>query len=523
MLGTIMPKLSPNQSQIIRIHPAIFFPLCLALLFTLLVAFRLSGTSIGLDWYFLYGEVESDPNLLIGNPRAIRSDEYAVETPWTVMESRIDFSEHNPFIGSGQNLIMTDVPIRHWSLIFSPQNWGYFFLPLEYAFSFQWWFKGLLLILGVYLLATILFDNYLISAIIALSALYSPVIQWWYSTSLVLTFAYFFIILFLFIQIIRCETSRKRLFLGGMLTYSIACFMFLSYVPALISAVLALLFLAIGLLLTQFTPNENQWSFRSKWTNRIKLWFKQLWTQTPFKSVFAVFLIALLVNLVILLIFFIDEQQLFDSMLNSAYPGSRRESGGTMLATQLLGGFYNIQLLSDSDYYLGFANQCEASSFFMLSIFLLPFLVFHQIKKITNNQRPDFFLLSIIAFYILALCWALIGLPKPIARALLLDRVPANRMILILGAINLLLILYFLSTKPFRQTRNYQLLTVLYATAVALFYFIVGYKIQLDHPGFFFSSLIIYIVPIFVFLLLFTLLNYSKFIFSSNCSDIIVY
>ena len=82
----------------------------LLLAFSLLVAFRLSGSSIGMDWYFLYGEVESDPNLLIGSPQVIRSDEYAIETPWTVMESRVGFSQHNPFIGSGQNLILTDVP-----------------------------------------------------------------------------------------------------------------------------------------------------------------------------------------------------------------------------------------------------------------------------------------------------------------------------------------------------------------------------------------------------------------------------
>jgi len=70
----------------------------LAVLF--LVAFRLNGSSIGVNWDNLYGDVEADPTLIIGKPRPIRSDEYVGDTPWTIMEAQTPFTQVIPSIGS---------------------------------------------------------------------------------------------------------------------------------------------------------------------------------------------------------------------------------------------------------------------------------------------------------------------------------------------------------------------------------------------------------------------------------------
>lgn len=498
------------------LHPTFIFLLLVLLVFSLLVANQLSGSSIGLNWFYLFGEVDSDSNLLIGYPRTIRSDEYSVETPWTIMESRVGFRETNPFIGLGQNLILTDVPIWHWSLIFTPQNWGYFFLPLENGFAFHWWFKGLILILGVYLLTTRLLNGqHLFSALIALSALFSPAIQWWYATSLTETFGYFFLILFLAIQLVNAQTSRTRNIYTVLFTYAIGCFIFLGYVPALIPTVLALSFLIAGLIIQRFFHRMAP-IVQSDRMMGIKAWFRQLWSETCFRRVLLALFIALAVNLVILLVYTIDERAVIDTVLTSVYPGERRECGGDMLPVHLLGGFYNIQLLWDGNYYfnLNIDNQCEASSYFMLSIFLLPLFIVQQLCLIKRKQRPDFLLIAAILFFMLALCWAFIGLPSWLSHITLLDRVPAKRMITIFGSLNLFLIVYFFAKPPFPRTQRYRKFSLLYAIITALFYFYSGYSIEAKYPGFFFNSLLIYIVPVFVFLLLFSLLNYSKRLFA---------
>ncbi len=494
-----MPKLSPNQSQIIRIHPAIFFPLCLALLFTLLVAFRLSGTSIGLDWYFLYGEVESDPNLLSGNPRTIRSDEYAVETPWTVMESRVGFSQVNPFIGAGQNLILTDVPIRHWSLIFTPQNWGYFLLPLEYGFSFHWWFKGLIVILGVYLLAVKLMNGQrMFAALMALAAFYSPAVQWWYSTSLTETFGWFFLLLFLALQLVDAQTARQRVIYTALFTYAVGCFMFLGYIPGLIPTMLALVFLIVGLLAERFLRGG----------------LRQAWSDPRLRRVLAGLFIALAVNLALLAAYAVDERTVIETVISSVYPGGRVEIGGNMQPAHLLGGFYNIQLLWDRAYYLTLDNQSEASSYFMFSLFLLPLFIFQQARLVWRRQRPDGLLIAALLFYLLALCWAFVGLPAWLSHLLLLDRVPAKRLITVFGSLNLLLVIYFFARPPFEPTRRNRVFATLYAAAIALFYFYAGWRIEAETPGFFFTPALIYLVPAFVFLLTAALMNRVKSLFA---------
>jgi len=90
------------------------------------VSFALSPSSYGmaLDAFGI------DYNTVFGLPRPIRSDEWAVWTPYTQMAVNNDFER---YYQSGLYQIdlrnFNQIPLLDWSLVFKPLIWGYFILP----------------------------------------------------------------------------------------------------------------------------------------------------------------------------------------------------------------------------------------------------------------------------------------------------------------------------------------------------------------------------------------------------------
>ena len=101
------------------------------LFFLLLVVFKVHGSSIA-SWnnYIPDGENASEKGLLFGSPKAIRSDEWLVSTPFALSqaESSPRFPLQNEALGEGNVPMLMNLPVEHASTIFRPQHWGYFFL-----------------------------------------------------------------------------------------------------------------------------------------------------------------------------------------------------------------------------------------------------------------------------------------------------------------------------------------------------------------------------------------------------------
>ena len=108
------------------------FPAIVIVVFFLLVAFKISGSSVGIYHQYLYGEKQQDPDLLYGNPYFVRADEWQSATHLIVAQKYNSFNKTNPHIGSGTNLaLQTEVPYKDWTVVFRPHTWGYFMLGLE--------------------------------------------------------------------------------------------------------------------------------------------------------------------------------------------------------------------------------------------------------------------------------------------------------------------------------------------------------------------------------------------------------
>jgi hypothetical protein len=89
---------------------------------------KLNGSSTAL-WLGLADGRDPAADVIIGKPRDIRSDEWLVHTPWiwSQAEQQPSFPVTNRNIGNGVAPLLTNLPARHWSMLFRPQMWGFFF------------------------------------------------------------------------------------------------------------------------------------------------------------------------------------------------------------------------------------------------------------------------------------------------------------------------------------------------------------------------------------------------------------
>jgi hypothetical protein len=406
----------------------VLYPFILVVLLIPIYIFSLNDLSIGIYNIHFYGLDYKDPNLIFGQPRAIRSDEYIVATPWAIAQYQAKFSDNNLLFGDGLNLTLSQAPVKNWTIIFKPHFWAFFVLPLEKAYSFYWWFRSFLLLLALYLCALFVTKgNVPASVLVSLAFFFSPFIQWWYSTMMIEMTSYGLLTIYGFIRIIR---SKSLLYLLG---WSSFCFYFgfafcvLLYPPFQVSIGLFLLFIGGGYL----------------W----KVWPKLSLSRRKF-IVSAILSIGCLWGIFFLL-YYQSFRDIINITSNTIYPGSRRVVGGGLSPLLFFSGPYNIQLLNDVVTYPPFiANQSEGSSFFFISFLCLPFLCYHTFRSWKNRERNAIIPLAGILFLLLIICWIFIGIPPIIAKFILFDFIPAKRMLYVLGIINIFFITYSLYNFP---------------------------------------------------------------------------
>ena len=175
-----LPPLSP---------PARWVFIVLASLFVLAVAFRLNGSSCGMyrnqHWHDIR-TADSPSGLLLSAPKLNRADEWQVWTPAILSQARqqpVAFPTTNPALGPGHTPLLMSLPVRHYTTILRPQFWGYFFLPLDAAFSWHWQCKVFGLFAGMFLLFWTLTDGRLGPSLFGAAMVeFSPFVQWWFSS-----------------------------------------------------------------------------------------------------------------------------------------------------------------------------------------------------------------------------------------------------------------------------------------------------------------------------------------------------
>ena len=115
-------------------------------------------------------------------------------------------------------------------------------------------------------------------------------------------------------------------------------------------------------------------------------------------------------------------------------------------------------------------NQSEGASFFPLSFFVFPVLLFAFIKSFIDKRHIDHFLNFLLLAYGILLVWGFFGLPDILNNFLLLQYSIPIRSILIIAILNQIIIYYYLEKLPIDSTRDFTLFSLLFSLAVLSLY-----------------------------------------------------
>jgi len=466
-----------------------FFLILVVSIFIFFVINGIHGSSLGEYYKYFYGNT-LDKSLLLFETRSIRSDEWLVSSPLAISQSFSNWSVILPFQGYGSKLIaMLSVPALSFKSFFHPNMWGYFFLPLEQAFAFSWWFNDLILLVFTYLFFMIITKRkILISVTFSLAILFSPFVQWWRGAAIAtpafgFAILYFTLIIFNYKKVINLVSSTF------LLIYFLICYLFILYPPFQISFAFCMLFFLIG-------------------------YFLQYRTVLTKQRVFILFIVVMCITASIgmcLKSYIYKFNDVITLVKNTSYPGERIVSHGNYPAMQFFNGFYNMQFLDDVKGSASFGNQSEGSSFFMISFFLIPLFLIQIIHAVIKKKHLDFIYIFLFLSLLVVTAVVFIPLPKCVYSLILLNLVADNRLILGIGSINLILLGYFITYVKPKKNKLYGLVSMICAISALLANSFIGFLLKKNYPLFIQSNIkIIFISLVAGFLVYFVALGKRK-------------
>jgi cytochrome bd-type quinol oxidase subunit 2 len=425
--------------------------------FLVLVGLGVSGSSTGMFWS-IFGE-GTDHNLIAGEPRAIRTDEWFVQSSWVVSQYASDFAVDNgSFPGGADSTIQNDAPSWDWSTLFRPHVAGFLFLPLDQGMAVRWWLPGLALIAAAYVfVVSVLPRRPGTAALVAVGAYFSPILQWWYLPTTLYPVAWAFLGLSALIWLMKA-TGRQRIVavvLSGLTGYLTIAMVMSIYVPFIIPAAVVLAVFGLSVLVVM--------------TYRERSVIRAIRSLSPL-------LLALVASVVVLAVWVFTRLDTIRAVLATVYPGTRLTETGAVDAAgviSLLGGPFNSALMEDYTGSLG-PNQSEASSVIPFALLLLIPAIAIIASQWRERRRVEWPLLAAVGASGIALAyWFLPGWDF-VAHFIALDRTQTSRMrliLVILGAVLFVLIARHLERHRLPSAIAWSTIVVTVVYLVALLFF----------------------------------------------------
>ncbi|MBV9767237.1 MAG: hypothetical protein JOZ48_20520 [Acidobacteriaceae bacterium] len=410
---------------------SIWFYLFCGTLFVISFSADVSGSSAAI--YSTLTEVKDTP--LLGSPRLIRADEYAVITPAILNEAlRLNrFQASHSYLGDHSVALFGNLPVYHISTLFRPQFWPFFVLPLDYAYAWYWQFKTLFLLGGSFTFLLLITRSTFWAISGSLWYFFSPFTQWTYSWPSALPEMVGLMCLTVVLAcLLTVATSRLLICAAAVAMASCAInFVMCGYLPHLVPLVLVALFF-VGF----WCIAEREVIFRREMSGR--------------RIVGLVGALALVASIGFIL--FLDTAQAIRGVAGTAYPGHRSFSGANTLI-QMLGSHFLEWTENETHVPPALGNICEAAGF----LWLAPATLFIS-RPLVLSRMQKFALGSLWCSFAVILVWMLLPVPAALGKILGLNLTGWTRCLPALGLANISIVALCMSanqTNRFEKARGF--------------------------------------------------------------------
>lgn len=395
------------------------FPLALLVLVAALTITNVSGSSVGV-YEISAGKSPTEADVIRGQIRPVRSDEWLVRTPW-LMNQVNNGLPNTAFSGVGSHdaSVVGDLPVRSLDILVRPHHITSWFLGPERALAAEWWMWHALMMWGVFSFVYVVTRRSGIAACCALLLAFSPSTQWWVAPGTFTTVGYGSLCGALFIGGLDC-VGRRRIGLAVLGGWAFACFICTLYVPWMITTAIVVGVVVIGVSL-EFIRNSDD-------------------RRNAVRHLLVYVLIVGAVAGVLTATFVLRHTEAMRAVSQTLYPGNRAaEVGGTLNPATIFGAPFDFFAYKPQTVTINGTNQSENSAGI---IYLIPATValfgFLSAGLRALSSRISAALLSSILAGLIFMSWALLPLPSYIGRIFFLDRVPPARVLPALAFVSVL-------------------------------------------------------------------------------------
>ena len=409
------------------------------LLLIMLVSFKISGSSMGC-WKLFLGDGES--GIRLGEPRVWRSDEWGTLTPLCFRQQYNTLGAYNRYsqtLGSilTDNMLVYGQPSWDILTLFRPFYWGYLFFGSERGLSWFWCSRLIVLFLSWFELGMLITDGQKkLSVMLSICVSFAPFLQWWFAIN----------------------------GLVEMLIYG-ACFVLGSnylvshtFNPRKIAVAVGMAVCAVGYVLT-FYPT---WMVPVAWGFVPLFLWVIIWkfNRKVLRRVDVVpWLLIFVITAAGLTILAVTSWDVITAELNSVYPGNAPlSSGGTGLwwmmkyPISLVSRFSMNELIVENSSII-----CFVPAGFILALWV-----------IIKEKKKDPLLILLLGMNLFLAWYYCVGIPKWLAKMLLLSFVNSNRGPQVLGFLRLTLFVRAVALKEKAPKRWLAALAAVISSAVPM-------------------------------------------------------
>ena len=409
------------------------------LLLIMLVSFKISGSSMGC-WKLFLGDGES--GIRLGEPRVWRSDEWGTLTPLCFRQQYNTLGAYNRYsqtLGSilTDNMLVYGQPSWDILTLFRPFYWGYLFFGSERGLSWFWCSRLIVLFLSWFELGMLITDGQKkISVMLSVCVSFAPFLQWWFAIN----------------GLVEMLIYGACFVLGSNYLVSRA------FNPRKIAVAVGMAVCAVGYVLT-FYPT---WMVPVAWGFVPLFLWVVIWKfdRKVLRRVDVVpWLLIFVITVAGLTVLAVTSWDVIKAELNSVYPGNAPlSSGGTGLwwmmkyPISLVSRFSMNELIVENSSII-----CFAPAGFILALWV-----------IIKEKKKDPLLIFLLGMNLFLAWYYCVGIPKWLAKMLLLSFVNSHRGPQVLGFLRLTLFVRAVALKEKAPKRWLAALAAVISSAVPM-------------------------------------------------------